>query len=658
VSSIPVAFAGMNLLQNGNFTQGADGLDGWTTESTDNDGLPITALVQVVNNSPDPNIAAMDVAPRGSDPLAFSPFTGLSQEFVAPADGGLEIGVDVSFGTSPDSGEAIDPNRSFDDGAIIIVVNQDDFIFIAEITEAGGVVMDPEGTIAAQGGNCTNTASTIPGLDRRLGCVFDIDVTTSQDATLDIGLENEGDGTIPFVLISNPTATPKSGNTPPVADAGLDRTVTKQPNIDLVIMLDGLASFDAEDKKNITYDWKAITPPFPRFFINVFSATPTVTFDSTGIFTFELNVMDTQGADDDTPDRVVITVTTNTAPTAMPTFMPTAPQTGDSVTLDANANDVDNDPLTFQWEVEDEDGNSVALDDPTSETPTFIPTESGTHTAIVTVDDGNGGTVTVSIPIPVTEAPTNNPPIVTITTPNGMVFVEAEIDPNNPNQLISGDPLVFTATATDVEDDNVALTKTIDWRLLDGKLVIFSQSKAGGTWNVMAKFGPGTLSPGVYVVEADVTDSDGNRATTSTIQFTVVPNTEQKVAPGFDMFETQPGTKFQGDDFNGEPLGSFDFDGTNNGAFSTSANGIQDTGTADTIVKRLEVASVPSTPDSDTIDIELVALQLVSVQPINLGAGLDFHYVTLQSIHGGPASLGMMEITFDDANGGTFDSFF
>jgi len=615
VSSIPVAFAGMNLLQNGNFTQGVDGLDGWTTESTGNDGLPITPLVQVVNNSPDPNIAAMDVAPRGSDPLAFSPFTGLSQEFVAPADGGLEIGVDVSFGTTPDSGEIIDPNRSFDDGAIIIVVNQDDFIFIAEITEVGGVVMDPEGTIAAQGGNCTNTASTIPGLDRRLGCVFDIDVTTSQDATLDIGLENEGDGTIPFVLISNPTATPKSGNTPPVADAGPAQTVILPQSGEVTVNLDATGSNDAEDGKNLKFTWSVPSNPSPKSFSPFTSATPTTVLEFTGTYTFTVEVEDSGKLT--SKDTVTITVTSNNAPTSTPTFMPTSPTVNNPVALDAGANDLDDDPLTFEWVVEDEDGNPVALDDPTSETPTFIPTESGTHTATLTVDDGNGGTVTVSIPIPVTDAPTNNPPTVTITTPNGMVFVEAEIDPNNPSQIISGDPLVFTATATDVEDDNVALTKSIDWRLLDGKLVIFSQSDAGGTWNVMAKFGPGTLSPGVYVVEADVTDSDGNAATTSTIQFTVIPNTEneEKVAPGFDMFETEPGTKFQGDDFKGEPFNKFDFDGTNNGAFSINVIGIQDTGTADTIVKRLEVASVPSTPDSDTIDIELVALQLVSVQP-------------------------------------------
>ena len=47
-------------------------------------------------------------------------------------------------------------------------------------------------------------------------------------------------------------------------------------------------------------------------------------------------------------------------------------------------------------------------------------------------------------------------------------------------------------------------------------------------------------------------------------------------------------------------------------------------------------------------------MQLRSVNPINLGAGTDFHFITLD-----PAivSEGEMTITFDDPAGGTFDSF-
>lgn len=114
------------------------------------------------------------------------------------------------------------------------------------------------------------------------------------------------------------------------------------------------------------------------------------------------------------------------------------------------------------------------------------------------------------------------------------------------------------------------------------------------------------------------------------------------VLPGFDLLETRDGTQFLGFDFEGVPLPDFDF-----------GSGPEDVGDTDTIVQRKDPAnSSGAHPDTaPTIDIEMVALQLRSVDPINLGAGLDIHYVTLA----GP-SLGTMDITFDTSNSGTFDS--
>ena len=104
------------------------------------------------------------------------------------------------------------------------------------------------------------------------------------------------------------------------------------------------------------------------------------------------------------------------------------------------------------------------------------------------------------------------------------------------------------------------------------------------------------------------------------------------ILPGWDYFETTEGTEFMGFDFQGEPLGT---------AY----------GNTDTIVRRLAAASVGAGGDTAApIPIEMVALQLVSVTPINLGAGFDFHYVTLQSkrtVPGSP-SMGTMTVTFND----------
>jgi hypothetical protein len=124
------------------------------------------------------------------------------------------------------------------------------------------------------------------------------------------------------------------------------------------------------------------------------------------------------------------------------------------------------------------------------------------------------------------------------------------------------------------------------------------------------------------------------------------------VAPGWDLFASGPGTTFNGQPFTGVPLGSFDF----------GVAGVHTVGNADTIVQRMSSASVPGpVPPSDAaapIAIEMVALQLVSVNPIDLGVGLGFYYITLQSARGGPATEGEMTITFDSEDGGTFDSFF
>ncbi|HDZ20421.1 hypothetical protein LCGC14_0161810 [marine sediment metagenome] len=118
------------------------------------------------------------------------------------------------------------------------------------------------------------------------------------------------------------------------------------------------------------------------------------------------------------------------------------------------------------------------------------------------------------------------------------------------------------------------------------------------------------------------------------------------VAPGWDLFVTQPGSTFMGYEWEGVPLGVFDFGGT---------IGVQPTDDVDTIMERIDPATVLGPSQTATIDIELVALQLQSIAPIDLGAGLDFHFVTLQP---GNPSTGTMDITFDSGDGGMFDSIF
>jgi hypothetical protein len=117
---------------------------------------------------------------------------------------------------------------------------------------------------------------------------------------------------------------------------------------------------------------------------------------------------------------------------------------------------------------------------------------------------------------------------------------------------------------------------------------------------------------------------------------------------GWDLFESVPDTSFAGVPFKGVPLGTFNFGG---------AIGTKSVGNTDTIVQRQDQA----TDASPAISTELLALHLISAVPTDFGLGVDFHFLTLQSERGGPASPGRMTINGLAAEGdphGTFDSFF
>jgi len=124
------------------------------------------------------------------------------------------------------------------------------------------------------------------------------------------------------------------------------------------------------------------------------------------------------------------------------------------------------------------------------------------------------------------------------------------------------------------------------------------------------------------------------------------------VNQGYDLLVTQSGTNFSGVDFQGVPLGTFDF-----GA------GPVNVGDTDTIIQRLADATVATAGLSATVAAQINALQLMSTAPTDFGLGADFYYITLQSVRGGPTTSGTITITFDPASTpsnqfGTFSSFF
>jgi len=121
------------------------------------------------------------------------------------------------------------------------------------------------------------------------------------------------------------------------------------------------------------------------------------------------------------------------------------------------------------------------------------------------------------------------------------------------------------------------------------------------------------------------------------------PAWAMEVEAGFDLFMTTQTTEV---DLSGFGLGIVPLEGDDTFFLLPGV---------DTIVERLDPAGVPNVGDSNTIDIELVALSLVSIDPVRIDIlDFDLHVVGGSDIL--PQSLGSMTINRDDPNGGSFSA--
>lgn len=120
------------------------------------------------------------------------------------------------------------------------------------------------------------------------------------------------------------------------------------------------------------------------------------------------------------------------------------------------------------------------------------------------------------------------------------------------------------------------------------------------------------------------------------------------VDAGYDLFQTTAGTTFAGVDFMGVPIGNYNFGGS---------IGVKNLGSTDTLIQRTSVASVGSIGNSTSVGLAMQDLQLESTAPVSFMGGPTLNYfITLQSLHGGPASGGSIDITFNAGGSGTFSS--
>jgi hypothetical protein len=183
-------------------------------------------------------------------------------------------------------------------------------------------------------------------------------------------------------------------NSPPVADAGADRTAA----VSEIVQLDGSGSSDA-DGDTLTFAWVVIDRPAASQteLSDAAAVRPTLEIDAPGVYVLQLTVHDGQvGSAADT----VTLRTDNTPPVANAGPDQTVPL-GQQVTLDGSGStDVDGNPLTWAWAlVAVPPGSLAVLQNPGSVSPSFVADLPGTYVAQLVVNDGlaNSAPDTVAI---------------------------------------------------------------------------------------------------------------------------------------------------------------------------------------------------------------------------------------------------------------------
>lgn len=174
-------------------------------------------------------------------------------------------------------------------------------------------------------------------------------------------------------------------NTPPVANAGPDQTVSAGATV----QLDGSGSKDA-DGNALRYQWALTVKPAgsKATLSNATTMMASFNADLAGQYVAQLTVND--GTVTSAPDTVTVTTLGgNTVPVANAGPDQTV-VSGTVVTLDGSASkDADGSPLTFQWTLSAKPlGSAAAISDPSALRPTITVDMSGDYIAQLIVNDG------------------------------------------------------------------------------------------------------------------------------------------------------------------------------------------------------------------------------------------------------------------------------
>lgn len=250
-------------------------------------------------------------------------------------------------------------------------------------------------------GRGDHTGNTVPSADTQIGDRWKVEVK----AVDPYGAKSTAN-TVSFATIGD-------CNTPPIADAGSDRT-----SCTTEVTLDGSASYDPDGTID-TYLWEVYLSG--SWVALGSSAVVTHDFGALGVYQVRLTVTDNHGATDSANAYIAVEAC-NLPPVADPGG-PYVGAEGSPLSFDGTgSSDPDGDPLTYSWDFGD--GYMGA-----GPTPSHVYANDGTYTVCLTVDDGELADQECT-----TAVIANVAPVVTV---------------SGPTPLNEGDTATYSATVVD-----------------------------------------------------------------------------------------------------------------------------------------------------------------------------------------------------------------
>lgn len=195
-----------------------------------------------------------------------------------------------------------------------------------------------------------------------------------------------------------------AANTPPVANAGADRTIT------LPTSSVALAGSGTDANGSIArYAWTKTSGPASFAFSNAAIANPTVSSLTAGTYVFRLTVTDNQGATAFDEVQVVVNAAANTPPVANAGTDKTITLPTSAVALTGSGTDANGSIAAYAW-TKTSGPASFTFSNAAIASPTVSSLTAGTYIFRLTVTDNQGATAYDEVQV-VVNAAANTPPV-------------------------------------------------------------------------------------------------------------------------------------------------------------------------------------------------------------------------------------------------------